>query len=87
MVEIEETCVSKNLDERVRLQSEKREEWIPEISGERLQGITEGESRAPRLASSSAASFPRRNECLGTRCSLIEQEEREESSCQICHRV
>ena len=47
--------------------------------GERLQGITEGASSAPRLASSSAASFP---ECPGTRCSLIGQEEREDSSCQ-----
>ena len=33
-----------------------------------------------------AASFPRRNEYPGTHCSLIEQE-REDSSCQICHRV
>ena len=40
-----------------------------------------------RLVSSSAASFPERNECSGTHCSLIEQEEREDSSCQICHRV
>ena len=55
------TCVSKNFDETVRLQSEIREE--------RLQGIAEG---APRLASSSAASFPGRNECPGTHCSLIE---------------
>ena len=28
-------------------------------------------------------SFPGRNECLGTHCSVIEQE-REDSSCQIC---
>ena len=34
-------------------------------------------SSAPRLASSSAALFPGRNECPGTHCSLIEQEERE----------
>ena len=34
-----------------------------------------------------SASFPGRNECPGTHCSLIEQEEREDSSCQICHRV
>ena len=31
----EETCVSKNLDETVRLQSEKREELIREVRGER----------------------------------------------------
>ena len=33
-VKIEGTCVSKNLDETVRLQSEKREEWIREIRGD-----------------------------------------------------
>ena len=74
------TCVSNNLDETVRLQSEIRREWIREIREERLHGIAEGASNAPRLASSSAASFPGRNECLGTHCSLIEQEEREDSS-------
>ena len=58
-----------------------------EVRGETLQGIAEGASSAPRLASSSAASFPGRNECPGTHCSLIEQEEREDSSCPICHRV
>ena len=79
--------MSKNLDETVRVQSEKRLEWIREIRGERLQGIAEGASSAPRLASSSAASFPGRNECPGTNCSLIEQEDRENSSCQICYRV
>ena len=31
----EGTCVSKNFDETVRLQSEKRQEWIREIRGER----------------------------------------------------
>ena len=79
--------MSKNLDEAVRLQSEKRQEWIREIRGKRLQGIAEGASSAPRLASSSATLFPGRNECPGTHCSLIEQEEREDSSCQICHKV
>ena len=79
--------MSKNFDETVRFQSEIRREWIREIRGESLQGIEEGASSAPRLASSSAASFPGRNECPGTHCSLIEQEEREDSSCQICHSV
>ena len=79
--------MSKNFDETVRLQSEIRQEWIREIRGERLLGIAEGASNAPHLASSLAASFPMRNECPGTHCSLIEQEEREDSSCQICHRV
>ena len=70
--------MSMNCDETVHLQSQIRET---------LQGIAEGASSAPRLASSSAASFPGRNECPGTHCSLMEQEEREHSSCQICHRV
>ena len=78
--------MSKYFEETVRLQSEKRREWIREIRGERLQGIAEGANSAPRLASSSAASFPGGNECPGTHCSLIEQE-REDSSCQICHKV
>ena len=78
--------MSKNFDETVRLQSEKRQEGIREIRGERLQGIAEVSS-APRLASLLAASLPGRSECPGTHCSLIEQEEREDSSCQICHRV
>ena len=69
--------MSKNFDETVRLQSEKRREWIREIREQRLQGIAEGASSATRLASSSAASFPGRNECPGNDCSLIEQEERE----------
>ena len=79
--------MSKYFEETVRLQSEKRREWIREIRGERLQGIAEGASSAPRLASSSSASFPGRNECPATHFSLIEQDEREDSSCQICHRV
>ena len=87
LVEIEGACVLKNFDETLCLQSEKRGEWIREMGGERLQGIAEGVSSAPRLASSSASLFPRRNECPGTHCSLIEQEEREDSSCQICHKV
>ena len=73
--------MSKYFEETVRLQSEIRREWIREIRGERLQGIAEGASSAPRLASSSAVSFPGRNECPGTHCSLIEQEEKKDSSC------
>ena len=79
--------MSKYFDKTERLQSEKRREWIREIRGERLQGIVESASSAPRLASSSAASFPGRNECPVTHCSLMEQEEREDSFCQICRRV
>ena len=75
--------MSKYFKETVRLQSEIRRE----IRGERPQGIVEGASSAPRLASSSAVSFPGRNECPGTHCSLIEQKEKKDSSCQICHRV
>ena len=83
-MEIKGTSLSKNLDETVRLQSEKREKWVREIRGERLQEITEDSISAPRLASSLAASFPGRNECPGTHCSPIVQEEREDSSFQIC---
>ena len=79
--------MSKNFDETVRLQSESREECIPQIREERLQGIGEGTSSAPHLTSSSAASFSGRNECPGTHFSLIEQEMREDGSLQICHRV
>ena len=77
----------KNFDETVRLQFEKRHEWIREIRGERLQGIEEGAISVLCLASSSATLFPGRKECPGTHCSLIKQEGREDSSCQICHRV
>ena len=81
-----EPVCQRYFDETVRLQSEIRRKWIREIKGERLQGVAEGASRAPRLASSSAASFPGRNVCPGTHCSLIEQEERKDSSCQICQK-
>ena len=79
--------MSKYFDETVRFQYEKRQEWIREIRGERLQGIAKGASSAPRLASSSATSLPGGNKCPETHRSLIEHEEREDSSCQICHRV
>ena len=56
--------MSKNFDESARLQSEKKEKWIQEIR-ERLQGIAEGTSSAPRLASASAALFPGETSVLG----------------------
>ena len=49
-----------------------RDKTRVDTRGERLQGIAEDASSAPCLASS-AASFPGRNECPGTHCSLIEQ--------------
>ena len=70
------TRVSKNYDEKSRLQSEIRREWIRDAKGERLQGIAEGTGSAPHLANSSTASSPERNECQGTHCSLIVQEEK-----------
>ena len=78
--------MSKNLDETVRLQSETKEEWIRDIrererERERLQWIAVGTSSVPRLVSSSASFLPR-NEFPMTHCSLIEQEEREDSFCQ-----
>ena len=50
------------------------------------RGTAEGTSSASRLASSSASSFPGRNECPKGHCSLIVKEEREDSSCQISQR-
>ena len=78
--------MAKNFDETVRLQSEKTQEWIRKIKGDSPQQITEGARSVPRMASSSAASFPRRNECLRINCSLIKQEKIEDSSNQICQR-
>ena len=43
-------------------------------------------SSAPLLANSSAASFPSRIGCPGIHCSLIVQEKKKESSCQMCQR-
>ena len=63
--------MTKNFDETVRLQSEKREQWIQEIRGERPQRIAEGASSAPCLASSSAALFPGRNKCPGTQGTVV----------------
>ena len=77
--------MSKNLDETVCLQSEKIQESTKEIK-DKLKGIAEGASHAPHPTNLSAVSFPGRNECPGTHCSLIEQEG-EDSFCQICHRV
>ena len=75
--------MSKNLDEKLRLQSERRQEWIREIRGERLQRIAEGTISASRLASSSAVSLLGRNQRPGTYCDLIVQEEKEDSSFQV----
>ena len=64
--------MSKNFDETVRLQCEKRQEWIREG----LQGVAVCEPSTPRLASSLAGLFPGKNECPGTHCSLIVQKEK-----------
>ena len=69
LVETKKMCASKNLDKTARLQSEKKEEWISEERGEKLQGIAEGRSSAPRLDKSLAASFSA--EFADTHCSLI----------------
>ena len=79
--------MSKNLHEAIRLQSEKRKEWIREMKGKRLQGIAEGMSRTVDLANSSFVSFSERNQCPVTHRSLIAKEEKENSSCQVCQRV
>ena len=76
--------MSQNFNETVLLQSKKRKEGYER--GETIQGIAEGASRASGLGRSLPPSFLGRNECPGTHCSLIEHEEREDSSCQICLR-
>ena len=57
-----------------------RQKRIVDTIDERIQGVAEDTSSAPRLASSSAASFPGRNVCAGAHCSLIEGEVREDRS-------
>ena len=52
--------------------SSRREKWIREVRGRKLHRTAEGRSIAPSLASSLAVSFPGRNECPGTHCSLID---------------
>ena len=79
--------MSKNFDETVRLQSEKRQDWIRKVRGERLHGTAEQTRSPPRLASSSARSLSGVNECPGTHCNLIVQEERKKISCKICQNV
>ena len=65
--------MSKNLDETVRLQSEKREEWIQEIRGVVFPVWPAHQPRRSRGETN----------VRGTHCNLFEQEEREDSSCQI----
>ena len=57
-MEIEGTCVSKNLDETVRLQLEKRQEWIRKIRGERLRGIARTQVVLPIWPSHQSRRFP-----------------------------
>ena len=69
--------MSKNLDETVRLQSEKS----VDVKGERRETAREcrGHEQCSPLANLSAASFPGRYESPGTHCSLIVNEEREKT--------
>ena len=50
--------MSKNLYDTVRLQSEKRREWIREIRGERLQGIAEVQVALPVWPAHQPRRFP-----------------------------
>ena len=50
--------MSKNFDGTARLQSEKRQEWIREIRGERLHGIAEGASSAPVWSAHQPRRYP-----------------------------
>ena len=81
-MEIEGTFASKNFDETVASSPRKDKSGFEKD----YKGFTESSSSASRLASSSTGSFLGKNECPRTRCSLIELE-KEDSSCQICHRV
>ena len=65
--------MSNNLDETLRLQFEKRLEWIREVRGQRLQGIA---VVLPVWPIYQPRRFPGRNECPGTHCSLIVKEKR-----------
>ena len=65
---------------------DKRRERLQGCKLQRVQ-VAEGASSAPHLARSSAVSIPGRNKCLGTHCILIEQEETEDSFCQMFQRV
>ena len=73
--------MSKNLDETVRLQSEKRQERIREIRERDFKGLQRAQVVPPFGQLINRVVPQRRIECPGTHCSLIEQEEREDSSC------
>ena len=49
-VNTKEIRSTKNLDETVRLHSEKRDEWMREIGGERLSGTVDWWDSAPLRA-------------------------------------
>ena len=57
--------MSTNLDETVRLYSEKREEWIREVREERQDGAVGGQSCTFSQANLSAKLLPGRNEWPG----------------------
>ena len=56
------TCVSKNVDETVCLQYERRKEWIRQVRGEKLQWKADDWRRAPHLTNLLALLLPGRNE-------------------------
>ena len=77
-------CVSKNLDETVRLQP--RENWMQEVKGKKLQRPAETRKGVAHLVNSSAAPFPGKKECLEIHCSSIVKQERERAVPVKCTR-
>ena len=57
-VEIEGAFVSKNFDETVRLQSEKRQEWIREVRGENYKGLKRAQVALPVWPAYQPRHFP-----------------------------
>ena len=77
--------MSKYFVETVRLQSEIKREWIREIRGDRdYKGLRRAKVAHPVWPAHQPCRYPGETSVY---CSLIEQKEREDSSCQICHRV
>ena len=77
----------KNLDETVHLQLGKKKSIYKRSQERDYKGLQKTGVVHPHLASLSAASYLRGNECPGTHCSLILKGKTEDSSCQICQRV
>ena len=79
--------MSKNFDEKVRVQYQKRQEWIREMEERDYRGLQRARVALPVWPAHQPRRFPGETSGQKIHCSLIAQEEKEDSSCQICHRV